>query len=109
MRRGSRHPHIENDVFKIELLEKELNVVIYPIWSPRTDKNIVLADVGSKLLYSSDGWSTDDITFDDILSYFDIKVSMNGFSTLTNRKLQSFISKIPQLGCLTVNFFTHSF
>ena len=105
LNRGSRKLYIQQDVLKVKLLEKRLGLKISPIWVPRTDSNIVLADIGSKLDKSSDEWSIDSNSFDAILNFFEISVTLDGFATNENRKCQKFFSKIPQSFCDGIHFF----
>ena len=55
--RGSRKPKIQQDVFQIKKLEKELNVMVVPVWTPGEHVSIVLADIDSKFSTSTDKWA----------------------------------------------------
>ena len=54
--RGSRKPVIQDAVVEIKDMERQLGVSIVPVWMPRTQERIVLADMGSKLHSSTDEW-----------------------------------------------------
>ena len=108
LNRGSRKELIQKDVLKIKLFEKECNISIVPIWVPRTDANIVLADIGSKLDKSSDEWTIDSNSYEKIVDYFNFSPTLDCFATEANKKTQMFFSKIPQFFSSGINFFAQT-
>ena len=105
LNRGSRKPEIQRDVVTIKILEKKFNILIVPIWSPRTDVNIQLADVGSKMNQNSDEWSIDQNSYKFIESQFSICFTLDCFATEKNSKCNFYFSKIPQCNSKGINFF----
>ena len=105
LKRGSRHALIQNDIMKLKILELNLGCEIIPVWQPRSQYNMVLADLGSKMFLSSDEWSIDKTSFHKICHSFGLKATIDGFATRENSLLPRFFSKIPQVGTLGVNFF----
>ncbi len=57
--RGSRQPEIQRIVTDIKSMERILDIVIVPVWTPRTQARIVTADLGLKLSSSTDEWCID--------------------------------------------------
>ena len=108
LNRGSRKPEIQRDVVTIKILERKLSVNIIPIWSPRNDVNIALADVGSKLNQSSDEWSIDVNSYKFIEAQFSLRFTLDCFATAKNSKCNRFFSKIPQCNTRGINFFTQN-
>ena len=106
--RGSRHRHIQTVVLRLKCLELKLCTKIVPVWVPRTDKLLVLADIGSKLGNSTDEWGIDSRTYQYICRYFNVIPTIDCFATSINTKCTQFFSKVPQIDCLAVNFFAQS-
>ena len=106
LKRGSRHAWIQREVMGIKIAELNLGCEIIPVWQPRTQYHMVLADLGSKLFASSDEWSIDKASFRRICHSFGIEPTIDGFATRENSLLPRFYSKIPQVGTQGVNFFT---
>ena len=105
MKRGSRQAQIQNIVLDIKMLEKEMGIRIIPIWKPRTTRQIVLADLGSKAYLSTDEWSIDDRTFKQVQKHIGLEVTVDGFATSVNKKVDKFFSKYPQCGSAGIDFF----
>ena len=57
LKKGSRKQYIQSEILKIKLYEFVNRVNIVPIWAARSDDNLVLADLGSKFINSTDEWS----------------------------------------------------
>ena len=106
LKKGSRKLYIQTEILKIKRYECINNVYIVPVWEARTDKNLTLADIGSKFINSTDEWSVDNLTYKMISNYFKLTPSIDCFATDLNKKCKRFFSKIPQEGSLAVNFFT---
>ena len=92
-------------LLEIKQMELRFNFVIIPIWAPRTNKQIQLADEGSKFFSSTDEWVFDDYSYANICSFFGKVPTIDAFATSTNARCFKFFSKIPQVGSLGVNFF----
>ena len=89
LKKGSRKPHIQREILRIKLYESLHKVYIVPIWAARTDENLVLADLGSKFINSTDEWSIDLATFKMIFNYFRLIPTVDCFAT------DSMISNAP--------------
>ena len=105
LKRGSRQAQIQKIVLDIKLMEKQMGIRIIPIWKPRNTLQIVLADLGSKAYLSTDEWGIDNRTFKHIQSHVGLEVTIDGFATSINKKVDKFYSKYPQCGSLGIDFF----
>lgn len=105
LKHGSRKPHIQKIVLRIKHFEFLYKIRIIPIWCPRTNFQMQLADLGSKLSTSTDEWSIDDISIAQILKKFAVIPTVDAFSSNVNAKFVKFFSKIPQIGTSGINFF----
>ena len=108
LKRGSRHYWIQEEVLKIKIAELNLGCEIVPIWQPRTQIHMVLADLGSKIYKSTDEWSIDRASFNKICRNFGVTATVDGFATRENSLLPRFFSKVPQVGTEGVNFFAQT-
>ena len=62
LKKGSWKLYIQAEILKIKHYEFLNNEYIVPVWEARTDKNLTLADIGSKFINSTDEWSVDNQT-----------------------------------------------
>jgi len=108
LKSGSRKNYIQTVLLEIKQMELRFNFVIIPIWAPRTNKQIQLADEGSKFFSSTDEWVFDDYSYANICSFFGKVPTIDAFATSTNARCFKFFSKIPQVGSLGVNFFAQN-
>ena len=92
----------------IKLLEFKFNIHLYPKWLPRSHQLISMADYGSKLSHSSDEYGISNTDFLFLLNKFNISVTCDGFASSKNCRVSKFISAVPQINCLDVDFFLHS-
>ena len=102
---GSRKPYIQKIILQIKLFELRYDFCIIPIWAPRTNALIAMADAGSKFSTSTDEWSIDRISFENICSKFGTWPTVDAFASSENRRCSKFFSKIPQIGSMGTNFF----
>ena len=105
LKRGSRSAHIQKVILEIKQWETKLNVLIIPIWKPRTTRSLELADLGSKMYKSTDEWSIDRKTFLKIQWYFRMEVTIDAFATSANAQVDRFYSIYPQVGSEGLDFF----
>ena len=105
LKKGSRKLYIQEKILMIKKFEANHGVVIIPVWAPREDENLVLADLGSKFEKSTDEWSIDSNSYLEICKYFEHKPTIDCFASTKNRKCKRFFSKIPQEGSIGINFF----
>jgi hypothetical protein len=106
--KGSKVPKIQRLLISIKDAEYEAGVVILPKWVPRTDQNIVIADLGSKLHTSSDEYGIDHFSFLFLQERFHLTFTVDGFASKFNKRTSIFFSLIPQTGSQGVNFFFHN-
>jgi len=102
--RGSRKPDVQNLVTDIKCKERDLDIRIIPVWTPRSQARIVTADLGSKMSSSTDEWCIDRC---DLINLFTKMNYMPDFDCMASRKnaiCKNFYSKIPQIGSKGVNF-----
>ncbi len=57
--RGSRQPEIQKIMTDIKCRERRLDIRIVPVWTPRTQARIVMANLGSKMSSSTDEYRED--------------------------------------------------
>jgi hypothetical protein len=103
--RGSKKPYIQQEVFAIKRLEKELNVIIIPVWTPRDQARLIMADLGSKFSASTDEWAVDRCQLIQIFQKFNWWPTVDAFAAGHNRICEKFYSMLPQTGAAGVNFF----
>ena len=108
LKKGSKNPAIQEDVFKIKMFEHKFQVRIYPVWISRNERTNQLADEGSRFSTSTDEWSVDDFLFNKICRHFQIEPSVDCFSSRDNSKCTKFFSKVPQTDSTGVNFFAQT-
>ena len=106
LRRGSRNADIQAQVLDIKTMELQLQIEITPIWQPRTSAQIFLADLGSKMHFSTDEWAISDPDFDAITGFFGVTPLIDGFASKENSKCRTFFSKVPQVGSAGITFFS---
>jgi Reverse transcriptase (RNA-dependent DNA polymerase) len=102
--RGSRKPHIQDVVADIKLMERELDITILPVWTPREHSRILLADMGSKLHTSTDEWCLDRGVLADVCTTIGFVPEVDCCATAENTVCDKYFSKIPQLGTSGINF-----
>ncbi len=106
--RGSRKPKIQQDVFQIKKLEKELNVLVVPVWTPREHVRIVLADIGSKFSTSTDEWAIERSQLCNIFEKLQLWPTVDAFASSQNNICDKFFSLLPQIGSSGINFFAQN-
>jgi len=106
--RGSRRPAIQKDVVIIKKLERKLNVLVIPVWTPREQYRIVLADMGSKFSHSTDEWSVnrEDLLF--LFSRLSFWPTVDAFASVHNHVCDKYFSLLPQTGSAGINFFAQT-
>ena len=107
-KKGSRKQYIQSEILKIKLYEFVNRVNVVLIWAARTDDNLVIADLGSKFINSTDEWSIDFVTFKMISNYFSLIPTIDCFASELNYKCKRYFSKIPQDNSVGVNFFAQT-
>ena len=105
LKKGSRKWRIQEKVLDIKMYEQKNNISFIPVWVPREDDFLVLADAGSKLNLSTDEWTISNRDFAFVVQYFQLKPSVDCFATAENKKCDKFFSKIPQKSVTGIDFF----
>lgn len=105
MSQGSRHPLIQQMIFKIKQSELKMGIRLYPIWQPRSDQNINFADMGTRLAGSSDEWGVSNQDYQLILNELNVLPSLDCFASSSNNKCNVFFSALPQKGASALDFF----
>ena len=105
LRRGSRHAQIQKSILDIKIMELQLDIEIQAIWQPRDSLQIQWADIGSKLIHSTDEWSVSRRWFKIIIYRLGCTPTVDAFASRANAMLPTFFSKCPQIGTAGVDFF----
>ncbi len=79
-------------------------MVVIPLWSKRSDKNISIADMGSKPQVG-DEWGLSVQDFQYVTSALDICPTIDAFASSTNTKCPRFFERLPSNHSIAVNFF----
>ena len=82
-----------------------MGIEIEPIWLPRESQQIDMADIGSKLMVSTDEWSIDRKTYNSATKYLGLRPTTDAMATDRNKMCDKFFSALPQLGSSGINFF----
>ena len=86
--------------------EFEFGISLHPKWVRRSDVNLQLADIGSKLISSSDEYGVGHFDFCLIQDSFRIKLSCDAMASDKSRRVEKFVSGIPQKFAYDVDIFT---
>jgi hypothetical protein len=103
--RGSRRPAIQKEVFSIKRMERKLNVLIIPVWTPREQYRLVMADMGSKFSHSTDEWSVSRTQLISLFAHVNFWPTVDAFASAHNHVCNKFFSLLPQTGAAGINFF----
>ena len=106
LERGSRIKSISD---RIVALYRKLHVMklkLVPIWIPRSDHIITLADAVSKFK-DTDDWGLSDKSFKILQELSFTKFTLDAFANCTNKKCPKFYSKVPSPGSSGVNSFMY--
>jgi len=103
--RGSRKPHIQAVVREIKLLEKSFDILLIPVWTPRSHERIVIAVLGSKFSLSTDEWSVARPALWAMLYRIEMFPSVDAFATQYNCICPCFFSRSFDSLSAGTNFF----
>jgi len=106
--RGSRKPVIQDIVLEIKLLEKQLGLVLIPVWTPREHERILVADLGSKFSLNTDEWSLDRDILRNIFSICNFVPDVDVFATQHNTVAPTFFSRFFDSHAAGINFFAQA-
>jgi hypothetical protein len=101
---GSRNPVIQRVVFTIKCKERDFSLRVIPVWTPRIQTRILLADAGSRFSRSTDEWSIDRHDLATIFAHFSFQPDTDCYASSKNAVCPHFYSKVPQLACAGVDF-----
>jgi hypothetical protein len=106
MLHGSRRPSIQRIVVRIKELERNLCIILHPVWTPRSHPRLRLADAGTRLATSTDEWSVDRRDLAAVFHHFQVIPDVDCFASAVNAICPVFYSAVPQPGASAVNFFS---
>jgi len=106
--RGSRKEYIQNVVLEIKLLEKDLHLVIVPVWTPREHERILIADLGSKFSLNTDEWSLDRSILSSVFAQARFLPGVDCFATQQNAVVPNFFSRLFDSQAAGINFFAQT-
>lgn len=102
---GSRVSSLQTLVIDIKEIAYFYDIVVIPIWTPRLDPIIVMADLGSKLSTSSEEYGLNHFVLLHIQEQFELKIDIDCFSSYKNYRCSIFWSSFPQPGVSAIDFF----
>ncbi len=105
LKHGSRIPEIQKLLISIKELEYKHNLSIYPKWMSRSSDLLKTADYGSRMSNSSEEYGVSEYDLQSIQSRFNLSISLDAFASTSNHRAPRFISAIPQVGAIEVDFF----
>jgi hypothetical protein len=105
LKKGSRIPKIQRVAAWVKKRERELDVEIVPVWTPRSQGRLVMADLGSKLHHSTDEWGVDREELGSLFQEWDFWPEVDCMAAANNAICKEFFSLVPQAGASGVNFF----
>ena len=105
LKKGSRIPCIQRKVAEIKRMERSLDLELVPVWTPRTQARLVLADLGSKLSQSTDEWGVHRDDLGEIFRDWGFWPEVDCMAAGNNSICREFFSLVPQVGARGVNFF----
>jgi hypothetical protein len=105
LKKGSRIPAIQSEAALIKKMERELGVTIEPVWTPRTQARIILADLGSKLSASTDEWGVHREDLSRLFAEWDFRPDVDIMAAGNNAVCKKFFSVLPQVSSAGLNVF----
>lgn len=105
LKRGSKKPLVQNDIFQLFLSLSKLNVCIEPVLVPRDHVAIALADYAGKFK-NTDCWSIDDVSFQTLQQIAQTVFTCDVFAHSFNARCVKFYSQVPSFGTAGINAFT---
>ena len=104
LRKGTRIEHIQRKLVDLFKLLHRSDIRLIPMWKPRENKLIQLADSVSKFR-DTDDWGISKKGFRILEAVFKLKFSCDVFASSTNAKVPKFYSKVASPGSYGVNAF----
>ena len=104
LQKGTKIAHAQDKIVEIFNLLHSIQARIIPIWSPRENNLIRLADELSKF-NDTDDWGIEPAALRALESIFSEKFTCDMFANSTNRKVEKFFSKVAAPGSHGINCF----
>ena len=104
LKKGSKVLAIQNKVSELFRLLSKLKLRIIPIWKPRSNRLIAIADEASKFR-DTDDWGVSRKSFKNLEFIFNTQFTLDVFANGTNWKVSKFFTKVAALGSSGINAF----
>ena len=104
LQKGTKIAHAQDKIVEIFNLLHSIQARIIPIWSPRENNLIRLADELSKF-NDTDDWGIEPAALRALETIFSEKFTCDMFANSTNRKVEKFFSKVAAPGSYGINCF----
>ena len=106
LERGSKIKSISDRIVVLFRKLHQMKLRLVPIWIPRSDYIITLADAVSKFK-DTDDWGLSEKSFKILQDLSPTKFTLDTFANCTNKKCPKFYSKVPSPGSSGVNCFMY--
>ena len=106
LERGSKIKSISDRIVVLFRKLHQMKLRLVPIWIPRSDYIITLADAVSKFK-DTDDWGLSEKSFKILQDLSPVKFTVDTFANCTNKKCPKFYSKVPSPGSSGVNCFMY--
>jgi hypothetical protein len=90
------------------MLERRLQIRIFPVWTPRDQPRLQWADSGSKFSRSTDEWAVHRPDLAVVFGKFGFLPDVDCFASALNTVCPVYFSVIPQLDSAGVDFFAQT-
>ena len=104
LQKGTKIPSVQERIVGIFRILHSIEAQIIPIWSPRENKLITMADECSKFR-DSDDWGIDMKAIKVLENIFGQTFTCDMFANATNRRMNKFYSKVAAPGTSGINCF----
>ena len=102
--KGSRNPAIQSDIVMIKSIERDMCLKIVPVWTPKEQGRLVLADMGLRFSTSTDEWSISRPLLWDIFQKIDFSPTVDCCASKHNAICAVYFSGLPQSTTSGINF-----
>ena len=102
--KGSRNPAIQSDIVTIKSIERDMCLKIVPVWTPKEQGRLVLADMGLRFSTSTDEWSISRPLLWDIFQKIDFSPTVDCCASKHNTTCAVYFSGLPQSNTSGINF-----
>ena len=105
LRCGAASPVIQDLLFSIRRLERDLSLHFVPIWVPTRPPPSLLLSVSARLSYSTDEWAVHRSDLAAVFSAMSFLPTLDCFASHLNAVCSDFYSLLPCPGSLGVDFY----